>query len=627
MSKSLGYRAEIDGLRAIAVLLVLLNHAEIPPFTGGYLGVDVFFVISGYLITNVILGELKVGIFSYKRFLERRARRILPALFAMLMPVTLAASYLLIGRDRDDYFRSLVAVSSFWPNIRFFLDVGYFDVDATFKPLLHTWSLGIEEQFYLLLPFLLLGLSRRSALQRISCVLVLAAASWLTMMWVSRTAAFYLLPSRAWEMLCGSLIVLLRLEERFRNLRERKLGAVVKHLDALGIAMIILFSVTLSKSSSWPSGFTLAPVLGAVLVLAAASHESTTGQFLSTRPVVVVGLCSYSIYLWHHPLFSLVRYRNGGVGWDTKLFLVLLSLALGWCSWRYIERPFRDKETFSQRRIFVGSIVGCSLFLLIGGAQTIASGGPDKVVGTEIPMQEASIMLIGDSHAAHLVPGLSPHIGEVLAVSESAGCVPFWGVDRFDFRFERGACAEFVTSALRSTMDSENTKVVVLASMGPVYITGEAFRGFDQDRVTEDGLVLVAGPEIRDRWQVFEFGLRDTLRRLELAKKHVVVVIDVPELGILPQNCDPLRPVSCQNQRAEIDRRSARYRELIRRVSSEFLQVTVFDPTELFCNLEVCIGSLNGRALYGDVDHLSNFGSQYVGDVLGPLLLRLTTSP
>jgi hypothetical protein len=220
-----------------------------------------------------------------------------------------------------------------------------------------------------------------------------------------------------------------------------------------------------------------------------------------------------------------------------------------------------------------------------------------------------------------------PHVGEILTVSESAGCVPFWGVDRFDFRFKEGACAEFATSALQSAMDSETTKVVVLASMGPVYITGEAFRGFDEARVTDDGLVLVNSAEIRDRWKVFELGLRDTLRRLELADKRVVVVIDVPELGIAPQNCDLSRPVSCQNPRAEIDRRTARYRELVRTVSSEFSHVTVFDPTELFCNQSVCIGSSNSRALYADVDHLSEFGSQFVGDKLGPLLLRLTTSP
>jgi len=178
-------------------------------------------------------------------------------------------------------------------------------------------------------------------------------------------------------------------------------------------------------------------------------------------------------------------------------------------------------------------------------------------------------------------------------------------------------------------MDSETTKVVVLASMGPVYITSEAFRGFDEDRVIEDGLVLVNSPEIRDRWKVFELGLRDTLRRLAIAGKQVVVVVDVPELGIAPQNCDPSRPATCQNPRDEIDRRTARYRELVVRVSSEFswAGVTVFDPTALFCNQEVCIGSSNGRPLYRDVDHLSEFGSQYVGDTLGPLLLRLTTNP
>lgn len=622
-----GYRTEIDGLRALAVLLVLLNHAEIPPFVGGFLGVDVFFVISGYLITSVILRELTSDIFSYRAFLERRARRILPALFAMLVPVTLVASLVLVGRDRDHFFRSLIAVSSFWSNIRFFLDVGYFDVDAVFKPLLHTWSLGIEEQFYLLLPLLLGGLSRRSSVQRTSVVLVLTVASLLTMSLVSQPAAFYLLPARAWELLCGSLLVLLRLDERVRRLRLRRPGLLTGHFDLLGVFAIVLPSLFLDKNSAWPSALTLLPVMGTVLVLAAATPDSRAGKLLSVRPLVVIGLCSYSVYLWHYPIFSLVRYRNGGFGWDTKLLLSAASIIVGWASWRCVESPFRGHGRFRQRHIFLGSLIGCGAFLGVGGVHAAVSERLGRSADPEISTQDAPIMMIGDSHAQHLVPGLLPYVGDLLTVSWSPGCVPFWGVDRFDYRFERGACAEFSTNALRSAIESDRVKVVVLASMGPVYVTGETFRGFDQDRVTEDGLVLVENPELTDRWKVFETGLRDTLRRLSISGKKTVVVVDVPELGIPPQNCEPDEPTTCENPRSEINRRTNRYRELVHAVSSEFSGVTVFDSTELFCSDQVCIGATDGRALYADVDHLSEYGSQYVGDVLGPLLVRIMKTP
>lgn len=621
------YRTEIDGLRALAVLLVLLNHAEIPPFVGGFLGVDVFFVISGYLISSGILREFANDIFSYRAFLERRARRILPALFAMLVPVTLVASLVLVGRDRDDFFRSLIAVSSFWSNIRFFLDVGYFDVDAVFKPLLHTWSLGIEEQFYLLLPLLLGGLSRRSYVQKNSVILVLTVASLLTMSLVSRPAAFYLLPARAWEMLCGSLLVLLRLDERVRSLRLRRPELLTGHLDVIGVFAIVLPALFLDKNSAWPSALTLIPVMGTVLVLAAATPDSRAGKLLSVRPLVVIGLCSYSIYLWHYPLFSLARYRFGGLSWDTKVLLCVASIVVGWGSWRFIERPFRGQRRFRQRTIFLSAVIGSAAFLGVGSLHAIDSEhfGRGDVFGTLT--QDAPIVLIGDSHAQHLVPGLLPYVGESLAVSQSAGCVPFWRVDRFDFRFKRGVCARFVTNTLRSAMESERVKIVVLASMGPVYTTGEAFRGFDQARVTEDGLVLIDHPEVTDRWKVFETGLRETLRRLSGAGKRTVVVVDVPELGIPPQNCEPDEPTTCENPRSEIDRRTNRYRELVHAVSSEFSGVTVFDPTELFCSDQVCIGAADGRALYADVDHLSEHGSQYVGDVLGPLLVRMMKTP
>ena len=580
-------------------------------------------MVSGYLITTVILRELASGSFSYAGFLERRARRILPALFAMLVPVTLVASVVLVGRDREDYFRSLIAVASFWSNVRFFLDVGYFDIDAAFKPLLHTWSLGIEEQVYLALPLLLVGLSRRTSAQRISSVLLLAIASLLTMTLVSRTAAFYLLPSRAWEFLGGSLLVLFRLDERIRGLCLRKPGLLMSNLDIIGVLAIVLPSMVLDKSSVWPSALTLIPVAGTVLLLGAATPDTTIGKLLSVRPLVVIGLSSYSIYLWHYPMFSLVRYRNGGLGWDTKSLLIIASIFVGWCSWRLVESPFRGRQRFRQRSVFLASLIGCGAFLGIGGVYVSAAERSGGVSELEIPIRDAPLMMIGDSHAQHLVPGLLPYVSDSLAVSESAGCVPFWGVDRFDFRFERGACAEFATQALRSAIESERVKIIVLASMGPVYATGEAFRGFDQDRVTEDGLTLVDRPELTDRWKVFEIGLRDTLRRLSISGKKTVVVVDVPELGILPQNCDPRKPASCQNQRSEIDRRNGKYRDLVHSVSGEFSGVTVFDPTELFCNDRVCIGAKDGRALYADVDHLSEYGSQLVGDALGPMLVQL----
>ena len=616
-----GYRPDIDGLRGIAVLLVLLNHAEIPPFRGGFLGVDVFFVISGYLITSIVIRELQAGNFRYVSFVERRARRILPALFAMLLPVTIAASIILVGPDREDFFQSLVSVASFWSNIRFYLDIGYFDTAAAFKPLLHTWSLGVEEQFYLLYPIFLISLSVLSLSRRVAVIFFVTLASFIGMLLVSNGAAFYLLPFRGWELLVGALIALIRETDWFGAFAADRGKRPISGLATVGLVAILAAASLISKDTVWPSGMTVVPVVGTALILMGATPDSKAAKLLSTRPLILLGLCSYSVYLWHYPLFALVRYRTGGLGNDSKVFLVALSIFVGWCSWRLIETPFRDGARIGRRLVLIGSLVGSFAFSAAGLLPLVLSERSGEVASPQLPTLGRSILLIGDSHAAHLVPGLLPHLGESLAVSQSAGCVPFWGVDRFDSRFQPGACASFATDALRTAVESEEVKLVVLASMGPVYITGETFRGYDPARVTGDGLLLVDRPDVTDRWQVFETGLRETLKRLQEGGKKVVVIIDVPELGIPAQNCNPSEPESCENLRSDVDKRNNRYRELVKRVSSEFPNASVFDPTYLFCDQSRCFGLKDGRQLYSDGDHLSEFGSKYVGDTLGNFLI------
>lgn len=618
----LDYRVEIDGLRAVAVLLVLLNHAHVPLFSGGFLGVDVFFVISGYLITSILLREIGHGTFSYASFLERRARRILPALFGVLIPVTALASVLLIGNDRDNYFKSLIATATFWPNIRFFLDLGYFDTAAIYKPLLHTWSLGVEEQFYVLFPVLLVGLARRKVSQQLMFIAVIGGASIAIMATSSPAAAFYLLPSRMWEFLVGAGVAILNLHERFRRSRNLSQG-LLRNLDVLGLLGIVLTAALVSKDTPWPSLLTVVPVLGTALLLTAASPTSLVGRALSLRPVVTIGLSSYSIYLWHYPLFAFARYQFGELETSLTVFLMILSVALGLISWRLIENPFRGTKRFTRRQIFTGSVAGCISFLLIGSLVTFRSDNnrDSSLVSVENPT--APIQLIGDSHGYHLVPGLQPHLQDKMGTAFSAGCVPLWNVDRFDFRFEKGKCAEFSNAALESALRSKDVEVVVLASMGPVYLTGESFSGLDQDRVVKDGLVLIDSPETVDRWEVFEIGLRNTFRILAAGGKQTVFIIDIPELGIEPQRCKVEKPESCENSRERIDLRNERYRSLVQRVAADFSEVKIFDPTDLFCDDRVCFGIRDGQPLYKDGDHLSDFGSEYLGNALGPFIMEV----
>ena len=258
------------------------------------------------------------------------------------------------------------------------------------------------------------------------------------------------------------------------------------------------------KESEWPSEIILIPVFATASFLLFAAPDSIIGKLLSLRPLVMVGLCSYSIYLWHYPIFSLVRYRTiGEISLQLAVALIGVSLVLGWIYWRVIERPFRVPHLVSGTKVATFSLLGGAL-LLAGGVVFAGGNRLDPLVEQTAVIQPSTrVVLIGDSHAAHLISGLIPYLPTELEASTSAGCVPLRNVDRYDYRFVPGDCASFIGKALDSVIAESHVKVVILASMGPVYLTGESFRGLDWARVTDDALVLTDQPEISDRWTVF----------------------------------------------------------------------------------------------------------------------------
>ncbi len=359
------YRAEIDGLRALAVLPVIFFHAGFDWFKGGFVGVDVFFVISGYLITTIIISEISYGNFSLINFYERRARRILPALFfvmAACIPFSilwLSPSYL------KDFGQSLIAVSTFSSNFLFWWESGYFDTAAELKPLLHTWSLAIEEQFYILFPLILIlsvyfGMSRILFFLSIIFLLSLALTFW--GMNKSLSASFYLLPTRGWELLAGSFTAF------YLNNRELKIFNLLKEiLSILGFCMIIYSIVMFDETTPFPSHYTLIPVLGTVLIIIFSDSNTFLSTLLSFRPLVAVGLVSYSAYLWHQPLFAFARHRLfDDVSHLLLIALSFISLILAWITWKYVEQPFRNKNFFNRQHIFIFTMSSILVFISIG---------------------------------------------------------------------------------------------------------------------------------------------------------------------------------------------------------------------------------------------------------------------
>ena len=352
------YRPEIDGLRAVAVLPVILYHAGLPGFEGGFVGVDVFFVISGYLITTIILRELNEGTFSLVRFYERRARRILPALFLVMLCCVPLAWAIMVPSALKSFGETLIATALFASNFYFWQDSGYFASANEVKPLIHTWSLAVEEQYYIFVPLALMAIWALGGRLRIAFLImtVVAIASFVVADWGSsrfKAASFFLLPTRAWELMIGGLaaVLLLRGVQFPRWLSES--GAW------MGLALIGIAIGFLDGDFLWPGRWALLPVLGTALIVLFADSQTSAARVLKLSPLVGLGLISYSAYLWHQPLFAFARLRDfSEPGMTVMLALSVLSLALAWVSWRFVERPFRDRKVTSRRLIFMAATVG-----------------------------------------------------------------------------------------------------------------------------------------------------------------------------------------------------------------------------------------------------------------------------
>lgn len=374
MSMADGYRPDIDGLRALAVLPVLLFHAGVPGFSGGYVGVDVFFVISGYLITGIIAREIDAGRFSIVAFYERRARRIMPALIVVIAAVLIAAGFVYLPGDFEDVPRSALAATLFVSNVHFFLETGYFQGGAETRPLLHTWSLAIEEQFYILFPLFLILLARHAPRWRTGAILVVLAVSFAIAVVTQADGtgfAFYLLPARGWELMVGALLALRAPPPVPPGWRRETVAAA--GLAAIGFAVI-----SFDAGTVFPGAAALFPVLGAASLIHAAPG-TWVGRLLSSRPFTGTGLISYSLYLWHWPIVVFVHYVTDSrpAGWTTAA-IILASLVVAVLSWRFIETPFRRRDLIGRRGVFATMGAGMAALCLTASAMVMAGAWPAR---------------------------------------------------------------------------------------------------------------------------------------------------------------------------------------------------------------------------------------------------------
>jgi len=456
------YRKEIDGLRALAVLPVIFFHAGFNLFSGGFVGVDIFFVISGYLITSIIVAEKEAGTFNLINFYERRVRRIFPALFIVLLSCLPFVYFWFTPNDIRDFAKSLIAVSFFISNILFSQTSGYFDIENNLRPLLHTWSLSIEEQYYLFFPLLLMlmwKLGKKWILIILSILAIISLFLADTLVKTDHLSTFYLLPTRAWELLIGALLAI------YVSKYNPSPKKIINEVGGLAGFIFICYSIFIfSEETPFPSLYALVPTVGAALIILYANQETIIGKLLSLKFFVGVGVISYSAYLWHQPIFAFARHKT--LGEDNISFtlgLIITSIIIAYISWKYVEIPFRAKDRFTRKKIFKYGVIGILGFVFIGTIGVIDAEGlvattkeERKILdfsnykSKEVYREGAcflkfkqtakdfsniceatdnidSTLIWGDSHAAALSFGFMQKIKK-LSQYTTSGCPPIMGI-------------------------------------------------------------------------------------------------------------------------------------------------------------------------------------------------------
>ncbi len=635
------YRREIDGLRALAVLPVILFHAGFETFSGGFVGVDVFFVISGYLIAAIILTELEQGKFSIVDFYERRARRILPALFLVMLVCIPFAWFWLLPSDMKDFSQSLVAVSVFASNILFWRESGYFDTAAELKPLLHTWSLAVEEQYYVLFPLFLMlfwRLGKRLVLVTLGLVFVasLAVAQWGA--YAKPAAAFYLLPTRGWELLIGAFAAFY-----LSQASRKEFGKAASEVGGwLGVALILYAVFAYSKATPFPGLYALVPTLGTVLIILFATQRTSVGKFVGNKAFVSVGLISYSAYLWHQPLFAFARQRSLTEPSHIVFFaLSVLALVFAYFSWRFVEAPFRNKELYKRSFIFLSlSFVGL-IFVMFGlsgyfndGYKTRFSDfvsllespnkeyeGVCKDTGRKKPCllgaetSQPRIVMLGDSHSGVLRYELSKSFeskGISMLSFKGGWCAPLidFGTSHTQKRPE---CRDFMSESFRYVIQNKEIDTVILVGEWSNYTKGYRWNDAGVAYYFDS---FSTGFSIDENLRAFERSLTRTLEQLEQAGKKVLIVKSVPEYSVnVPKLSAKNFILSGDLMLGEFTIDRLKYSERNYEVEAVFSQINspnvdFIDTFKLFCVDAICDFADSSGSYYTDGNHLSVLGTR-----------------
>jgi peptidoglycan/LPS O-acetylase OafA/YrhL len=662
------HSASIDGLRALAVIAVIIFHAFPYALGGGYLGVDVFFVISGFLITQIIVSESQAGTFSIARFYKRRVLRIFPALFLTIAVVLVAGYFLSPPKEFREIGQAAAAASLFASNILFWTKGGYFDAAAEANPLVHTWSLAVEEQFYLAAPLLAYFAVRGLRVMLLS-ICGLIAVSLTFAVWTSQTVPstwFFFTLNRVFELGVGSLVAILRLHiwDRPGHLTAQVPGGqlfavgslsasvFLNALIAVCLSILIWCFFTFDVSTHHPGLITLLPVIATALMLAFHDQPTAVHRMLSARWLVSIGLISYSLYLWHQPILIFARTWNIVDLTLTQTGLCLLvSFALAYLSWRYVERYFRNYDHFQTRNTFAmaclagGLLVagGVTIHLMNGLAtrypvatQSFALGDrPAPAFAAAAVGQVPKIVFWGDSHAEMLHKGMRAVVqsdGEHVELLHLGGCPPIPGFDNAWRNSGGERCSHFNARILR-TMSERPASVVILAARWPNYLRPP---GANDEFGHKSSLISRSiFPSSFEAWQPFDIRraaasqLREALQTLIQSGHDVVVVRSVPTHPYDGENlayrvgADPIKLDAYGVPRAVYTASNSLADQIIDDATAGLPRVRTVSPASSMCQGERCRYSINGVSGYSDTNHTNSIGSQYIASQILDHLLRL----
>jgi peptidoglycan/LPS O-acetylase OafA/YrhL len=622
------YRPFIDGLRAIAILTVVGSHISLPGFGGGFVGVDIFFVISGYLIINQIAEDIASKRFSILDFATRRTFRILPAFLLVMVTCLALSTTIFMQAEPKDFAESFFLSGIMFANHHFLSHTGYFDMAAVTKPLLHMWSLAVEEQFYLLAPLTLLAMTAMTAKMKpengrrawIAITFALGIVSFIacvmfTYPYTRPNVSFYIMPTRGWEFILGGAV------PAFAAIVHRLPAVINQGLAIAGAAAIVLAVLCFDADMLYPFYWAAVPVVGATLIIVGGLIEpgNAVARALATRPMVWIGLVSYPWYLWHWPLISFVRTMNfGEQSFAEEIGAAALSLVLAVLTYRFVELPvrgLRKKHKYRPAAVVAVGTASCVVIASLGYLWSLRitplmlpqlSGlGPPQIAGGGYPPVSHRGVLMGDSHALVIEQSFKEYArraGTNLTSIFEVGCPPFQAAVK-DGRGRPAQCDSFDPGAFHG------------AEFAIITVRWNFYLGLPQSDPFHRSFLLVDDQAKKDPYEILAAGLAATLAEAKQAGvRRILIIAPLPEFPWYSPACvvKAIRVGSdnCSIVRAKVDARRERTIAVLRRAVAPFENVRLIDPINLFCTEAECRPNKGTELFFFDTSHLSPAGAE-----------------